>query len=80
MWAEKELRNLTRLHAAGIRCPKPHLLRMHVLVMDFIGQDGVAALRLKVRIQLHIQVVSQAFSRVEACPTRLMSPIVWYTG
>ena len=48
MWAEKEMRNLARLHAAGIRCPKPHMLRLHVLVMDFIGLDGVAALRLKV--------------------------------
>lgn len=37
-WAEKEMRNLLRLQAAGIRCPKPLLLRMHVLVMDFIGE------------------------------------------
>ena len=47
MWAEKEMRNLARLHAAGIRCPKPVQLRTHVLVMEFIGQDSVAALRLK---------------------------------
>ena len=50
MWAEKELRNLARLHAAGIRCPKPLQLRTHVLVMEFIGQQGVAALRLKVAL------------------------------
>ena len=48
MWAEKEMRNLARLHAAGIRCPQPLQLRLHVLVMDFIGLGGVAALRLKV--------------------------------
>lgn len=48
MWAEKELRNLARLHAAGISCPKPVQLRTHVLVMEFIGHQGVAALRLKV--------------------------------
>ena len=48
MWAEKEMRNLARLHSAGIRCPKPVQLRMHVLVMDFIGQNSVAAPRLKV--------------------------------
>lgn len=52
MWAEKELRNLARLHAAGIRCPKPLQLRTHVLVMEFIGQQGVAALRLKVLLCL----------------------------
>jgi len=47
-WAEKEMRNLARLRAAGIPAPAPLLLRMHVLVMEFIGDDGVAAPRLKV--------------------------------
>jgi len=42
-WAEKEMRNLTRLHNAGIPCPKPILLRSHVLLMDFIGTEGWAA-------------------------------------
>ncbi|KAL8140854.1 hypothetical protein V2J09_006875 [Rumex salicifolius] len=46
-WAEKELRNLMRLKAAGIRCPTPYLLRLHVLVMEFIGKAGWAAPRLK---------------------------------
>ncbi len=27
MWAEKEMRNLMRLHAAGINCPKPLQVR-----------------------------------------------------
>ncbi|KAG6394992.1 hypothetical protein SASPL_145583 [Salvia splendens] len=46
-WAEKEMRNLMRLKAAGIRCPVPILLRLHVLVMEFIGKAGWAAPRLK---------------------------------
>ncbi|XP_071924145.1 uncharacterized protein [Coffea arabica] len=46
-WAEKEMRNLMRLKAAGIRCPTPILLRLHVLVMEFIGEGGWAAPRLK---------------------------------
>ncbi|XP_019199995.1 PREDICTED: serine/threonine-protein kinase RIO1-like [Ipomoea nil] len=46
-WAEKEMRNLMRLKAAGIRCPTPLLLRLHVLVMEFIGKGGWAAPRLK---------------------------------
>ncbi|XP_057995751.1 uncharacterized protein LOC110656361 isoform X1 [Hevea brasiliensis] len=46
-WAEKEMRNLMRLKAAGIRCPTPYLLRLHVLVMEFIGKAGWAAPRLK---------------------------------
>ncbi|KAL2610114.1 hypothetical protein R1flu_028687 [Riccia fluitans] len=46
-WAEKEMRNLNRLWTAGIRSPKTILLRLHVLVMTFIGKDGWAAPRLK---------------------------------
>ncbi|XP_042498236.1 serine/threonine-protein kinase RIO1-like [Macadamia integrifolia] len=46
-WAEKEMRNLLRLKASGIRCPTPILLRLHVLVMEFIGKAGWAAPRLK---------------------------------
>jgi RIO kinase 1 len=40
MWAEKEARNLSRMHEAGIRCPKPLLLRNHILAMTFIGRDS----------------------------------------
>ncbi|OZJ06919.1 hypothetical protein BZG36_00159 [Bifiguratus adelaidae] len=48
LWAEKEMRNLKRLHSAGIPCPEPLLLRMHVLLMDFLGdKSGWAYPRLK---------------------------------
>ena len=46
-WAEKEMRNLMRLHKAGIACPEPLLLRSHVLLMNFLGTDGWPAPRLK---------------------------------
>ena len=47
-WAEKEMRNLRRIHAAGIPCPEPVLLRLHVLVMGFLGDKrGAPAPRLK---------------------------------
>lgn len=46
-WAEKEMRNLKRLNHAGIPAPVPHLLKSHVLVMDFLGTDGWCAPRLK---------------------------------
>ena len=48
VWAEKEMKNLARIHHAGIPCPKPLLLRGHVLVMTFIGSHGKAAPQLKV--------------------------------
>ena len=48
MWAEKEMRNLKRLVSAGIKCPDVHILKLHVLVMDFIGDtNGWPAPRLK---------------------------------
>ena len=46
-WAEKEMRNLKRLTVAGIPCPEPHLLKQHVLIMDFLGEDGWCAPRLR---------------------------------
>lgn len=48
LWAEKELRNLTRMHNAGLPVPEPKLLKSHVLLMDFIGKDGWPAPKLKV--------------------------------
>ncbi|KAG5648409.1 hypothetical protein DXG03_004983 [Asterophora parasitica] len=48
LWAEKEMRNLKRLVAAGIPCPDPVEVRENVLVMSFIGdKDGWASPRLK---------------------------------
>lgn len=48
VWAEKEMRNLKRICSAGIPCPAPIYLRLHVLAMAFIGDaKGIAAPRLK---------------------------------
>ena len=51
-WAEKEMRNLARLRDAGIFAPETRMLRSHVLVMEFIGEAGFPAPRLKVRAPL----------------------------
>lgn len=48
LWAEKEMRNLKRIHVAGIPCPEPIYLRLHVLAMTFLGDSkGTPAPRLK---------------------------------
>jgi RIO kinase 1 len=48
VWAEKEFRNLRRIHAAGIPCPEPVYLKAHVLVMGFLGNSrGWPAPRLR---------------------------------
>jgi RIO kinase 1 len=46
-WAQKELKNLKRAFDAGVRVPEPIACDKNVLVMEFIGEDGVAAPRLK---------------------------------
>ncbi|KZM22424.1 Non-specific serine/threonine protein kinase [Ascochyta rabiei] len=48
LWADKERRNLARIHDAGIPSPEPIALRTHVLVMGFVGdRKGKPAPRLK---------------------------------
>ncbi|KAM0324431.1 hypothetical protein ACHAQA_008213 [Verticillium albo-atrum] len=37
LWAEKEFRNMRRIHASGIPCPEPISLKLHVLAMSFLG-------------------------------------------
>lgn len=46
-WAEKEMRNLVRMHSEGLNVPEPIILRSHVLVMRFIGKAGWPAPKLK---------------------------------
>ncbi len=39
--------NLQRLQRFGIPCPKPVLLKKHILFLSFIGKDTVPAQRLR---------------------------------
>uniref|UniRef100_A0A8B9GZS2 Serine/threonine-protein kinase RIO3 n=1 Tax=Astyanax mexicanus TaxID=7994 RepID=A0A8B9GZS2_ASTMX len=47
LWAEKEMHNLARMKKAGIPCPDVVILKKHILVMSFIGQNQVPAPKLK---------------------------------
>jgi len=47
VWAEKEMRNYRRIHAAGIPTPEPIFLKSHVLLMEFLGTNGWPSPRLK---------------------------------
>lgn len=62
-WAEKEMRNLKRLTVAGIPCPEPHLLKQHVLIMDFLGEDGWCAPRLR-EVSLTEEELAVAYSSI----------------
>lgn len=46
-WAQKEFRNLEQADRAKVRVPKPVAVKNNVLVMEFIGKDGVNAPSLK---------------------------------
>lgn len=47
MWAEKELHNLSKMLKHGVNVPEPILLKKHVLVMSFVGDEGSPAPKLK---------------------------------
>jgi RIO kinase 1 len=46
-WAQKEFRNLEQASRAKVRVPKPIAVKNNVVVMEFIGKDGVNAASLK---------------------------------
>ncbi len=46
-WAQKEFKNLEQAYAAKVRVPKPVAVKNNVLVMEFIGKNGVNAPSLK---------------------------------
>lgn len=46
-WAEKEMRNLVRMYNANLNVPEPIILRSHVLVMSFMGENGWPSPKLK---------------------------------
>ncbi len=46
-WAQKEFRNLEAADKAKVRVPKPIAVERNVVIMEFIGKDGVSAPSLK---------------------------------
>lgn len=47
MWAEKEMHNIMRMQKVGINCPDVIVLKKHILVMSFIGDNHNPAPKLK---------------------------------
>jgi len=47
VWAQKEFRNLKEATEAKVRVPKPIAVKSNVVVMEFIGKEGVTAPSLK---------------------------------
>jgi len=42
-WAQKEFKNLQRAREVGVKVPEPIAVNKNVLIMEFIGEDGVSA-------------------------------------
>ena len=51
-WTKKEHRNLEKAREAGIRVPEPIVSERNILIMEFLGHDGVPAPRLK---EVHLE-------------------------
>ncbi|UCH38061.1 MAG: serine protein kinase RIO [Candidatus Bathyarchaeota archaeon] len=47
LWARKEFKNLQKALDAGVRVPRPIQVEKNVLVMEFIGENGLPAPTLK---------------------------------
>lgn len=41
------MRNLKRINQSGIPSPEPFILKSNLMIMEFIGKEGVPAPRLK---------------------------------
>jgi len=63
IWAEKEFKNLRRAYDVGVRVPEPIVQRKNVLVMEFIGEEGVPAPKIK-DVKLTIQELKRTFEKV----------------
>ncbi len=46
-WALKEYKNLLRAYENGIAVPQPFHVKRNILIMEFIGEDGIAAKQLR---------------------------------
>ena len=69
-WARKELKNLKRAFDAGVPVPEPIACNNNVLVMEFIGAEGIAAPRLR---DIPIEILQRDFELNE-----LLTCIVGY--
>jgi RIO kinase 1 len=68
-WTRKEFRNLQELEKAGVRVPAPFVFKNNVLVMEFIGEKGVAAPLLK---EKPVKDIHQLYEQLVECIARML--------
>lgn len=62
-WTKKEFKNLKRAEEAGVRVPKPYITKRNILLMEFIGKDGIPMPQLK-EVELTREQAESIFNRV----------------
>ncbi|VIO91092.1 RIO1 family protein [Brugia malayi] len=67
IWAEKEMVR------AGVKCPKPIRLRKHIMIMTFIGSNGIAARKLKDIEWIDQEIIYDTFLQVKEAMIKMFS-------
>ncbi|VVB96021.1 RIO-type serine/threonine-protein kinase Rio1 [uncultured archaeon] len=62
-WAKKEFKNLKRAEEAGVRVPKPYVVKRNILLMEFIGKDGIPMPQLK-DVKLSEEEAKHIFNKI----------------
>ncbi len=62
-WAKKEFKNLKRAQEAGVRVPEPYITKRNILLMEFIGKDGIPMPQLK-DVELTREEAQHIFERI----------------
>uniref|UniRef100_A0A7C4BCA8 non-specific serine/threonine protein kinase n=1 Tax=Ignisphaera aggregans TaxID=334771 RepID=A0A7C4BCA8_9CREN len=79
IWARKEFSNLKRMYEASVSVPKPICVYRNILVMEFIGENGVRAPLLKEAAEaglLDSDFAAQIFTEI----VRNVYRMYWYAG
>ncbi len=76
-WARKELKNLKRAFNAGVSVPRPIACINNVLIMEFVGKDGIAAPRLR---DIPPEVLTRDFELEELLKRIITNLKVLYTN
>ncbi|VVB91287.1 RIO-type serine/threonine-protein kinase Rio1 [uncultured archaeon] len=62
-WVKKEFKNLKRAKEAGVRVPEPYVTKRNILLMEFIGNDGVPMPQLK-DVKMSQEDAERIFDRI----------------
>ncbi|MDH5783035.1 MAG: serine protein kinase RIO [Candidatus Bathyarchaeota archaeon] len=68
LWAQKEFKNLHSAYEVGVRVPKPITVRRNVLIMEFIGENGISAPLLR---EIQIKNPDRTYRQILANAKRL---------